>query len=137
MLSVIGAIQRPVVLSVGDDVRLGVSVGLATFDAADGIDASEALRRADLAMYAAKAAGRSGFAWFDHRLDEIRKRRSQLDRDLRLALERDELFLVCFNRNLILKAVAWKGSRRCCAGTTPSKALCRLQSSFPLLKRTD
>ncbi len=60
MLSVIGAIQRPVVLSVGDDVRLGVSVGLATFDAADGIDASEALRRAVLAMYAAKAAGRSG-----------------------------------------------------------------------------
>ncbi len=84
-----------------------------------------------------KPLAAAGFAWFDHRLDEIRKRRSQLDRDLRLALERDELFLGVSTGNLILKAVAWKGSRRCCAGTTPSKALCRLQSSFPLLKRTD
>jgi diguanylate cyclase (GGDEF)-like protein/PAS domain S-box-containing protein len=41
VLSVIGAIQRPVVLSVGDDVRLGVSVGLANFDAAAVLIAAE------------------------------------------------------------------------------------------------
>lgn len=92
--SIIETIRQPIALSRGDDVRLGVSVGLAELDGVECTDPSEVLRRADLAMYAAKTAGRNAFAWFDPGLDQIRKTRTQLDRDLKLALDRDEFFLV-------------------------------------------
>ena len=92
--SIIESIRQPICLSNGNEVILGVSVGLARYDSDDLTASSEVLRRADLAMYAAKTAGRNAFAWFDLRLDLDRKNTKDLDRDLKLALEQDEFFLV-------------------------------------------
>jgi len=42
--------------------RIGASVGLAVLDASG---SETAMRRADAALYAAKAAGRCTFRWYD------------------------------------------------------------------------
>ena len=67
----VAALGRPLALD-GRQVRSSVSVGVAStcpaadegIDGADGIDGAELLRRADTAMYAAKASG--GATWVAH-----------------------------------------------------------------------
>jgi diguanylate cyclase (GGDEF)-like protein len=51
------------------------------------------LKRADLAMYQSKSAGRNTVRFFDPHMQEVVQRRSELERDLREALARDELSL--------------------------------------------
>jgi diguanylate cyclase (GGDEF)-like protein/PAS domain S-box-containing protein len=53
----------------------------------------EPLRRADLAMYQAKGAGRNAIRFYDPRMQALVTARSELERDLRQALQRDELLL--------------------------------------------
>lgn len=51
------------------------------------------LKRADLAMYQSKSAGRNTVRFFDPQMQEVVLRRAELERDLREALARDELSL--------------------------------------------
>ncbi|MFD0554241.1 putative bifunctional diguanylate cyclase/phosphodiesterase [Streptomyces rectiviolaceus] len=85
---VVQALSRPFHLS-GDSVSVSASVGVAT--AVDSADAEELLAHADLALYAAKAAGKRQWRRFQQRL-HIR----MLERhDLQASLERaitDEQF---------------------------------------------
>ncbi|MBB5379108.1 diguanylate cyclase (GGDEF)-like protein [Deinococcus metalli] len=76
----------------GQALRLSVSVGVARFphDAAEGRDL---LLRADRAMYAVKRSGKNGFRLYSGHLLDQDERRQVLERDLRHALERGELFL--------------------------------------------
>lgn len=53
----------------------------------------ELLKRADLAMYQAKGAGRNTLRFFDPQMQAAVLSRAALDADLRLALQRDELLL--------------------------------------------
>ena len=53
----------------------------------------DVLKRADLAMYQSKSAGRNTVRFFDPDMQETVQRRSELARDLREALDRDELSL--------------------------------------------
>ena len=53
----------------------------------------DVLKRADLAMYQSKAAGRNTVRFFDPQMQETVQRRSELARDLREALSSDELSL--------------------------------------------
>ena len=76
---------------IGKDLHaLGASIGIALFPA-HGRNRQELLRRADIAMYAAKAAGRSRYALFDHSLELATQRRLQLRYELRRALDVGEL----------------------------------------------
>ena len=79
----------------GHVVALGASVGLAhAEELAGGEAAGDALLRdADVAMYAAKAAGKGRARVFEPELREGVVERADLAQDLRLALARDELFL--------------------------------------------
>ena len=51
------------------------------------------LKRADLAMYQSKSAGRNTVRFFDPHMQEVVQRRSELERDLRSALAQGELLL--------------------------------------------
>ena len=66
-------------------VTLGASIGIALAPA-DGLTAPELMRRADIALYRAKKAGRGTFRFFEAEMDKQVKRRAQLERDLREAI---------------------------------------------------
>ena len=68
------------------------SIGLTLCNSQQG-SASDLLKQADLALYAAKDAGRNGLALFTPELSRAAELRQQLEQELRLALERDELEL--------------------------------------------
>ena len=87
--AVLEALRRPI--EIGEqDVRITASLGIARCRAGE-CDGEELLRRADLALYAAKARGRDGFALYESSLDEAVRERRRLELDLRQALERDQL----------------------------------------------
>ncbi len=67
-----------------------VSIGIA-MQSTDGADADELLRRADIAMYAAKAAGGHRHVTYEPQLYDATVARMDLKADLRGALERGEL----------------------------------------------
>ena len=75
----------------GQSVEISTSVGIAR--AVSGGDATELMRRGDLALYAAKAKGRDQLAMFDEALDRQARERRGLELDLREAVSREELIL--------------------------------------------
>jgi diguanylate cyclase (GGDEF)-like protein len=77
--------DRPVVVT--------SSIGIASArDAADG--ATDLVRNADVAMYMAKANGKSGFAIFDPGMHVALRERNELSVELKRAVELDQLRLV-------------------------------------------
>jgi len=74
------------------EILVSCSVGIAVFPA-DGQVMDELMRRADAAMYEAKASGRDGARVFDSSIEVALRERQSLEQHLRLALERDEFSL--------------------------------------------
>ena len=76
------------------DVALEVSASIGiSLCPLDGDDAGELIRRADVALYAAKEAGPGVVRLYDAELDLRGRIQRQLKRDLRRALEEDELVM--------------------------------------------
>lgn len=76
----------------GHPVHLAVSVGIARAPQ-DGDDPAELMSHADLALYAAKAAGKATYRLYDASLDEKMRVRQALEAGLRSALEEHRLEL--------------------------------------------
>ena len=83
------ALEAPFHLD-GGEFFVSVSVGIAVADD-DDAGASDLLRDADAAMYAAKERGRSRFAVFDRTLRDRATARLTMEAELRRALDRDEV----------------------------------------------
>lgn len=77
----------------GREVRLASSIGIALYPE-DGRDAGTLLKHSDTAMYHAKESGRANFQFYNASMTAAAISRMELERDLRLALERDEFTLV-------------------------------------------
>ena len=89
---IIGAISLPFVL--GDDrIRITGSIGIAVHDK-DNESPDSLMGKADLALYRAKAEGRSTFRFFTDSMHSEMRQRVSLLADLRQAIENHELFLV-------------------------------------------
>jgi diguanylate cyclase (GGDEF)-like protein/PAS domain S-box-containing protein len=84
-------IAQPAVVQ-GESFTLSCSCGVAMFPR-DGADAATLLKNAASTMLRAKEGGRSTFHFFTPALDDRITERLTLERDLRQALERDELVL--------------------------------------------
>lgn len=76
----------------GDIVSIGCSVGLAR-KSTHGTSADALMKRADLALYAAKATGKGDYAWFELAMEESADRQRILRDELSVALEKDQLHL--------------------------------------------
>lgn len=80
-------------MEIGDlSVHLGSSIGIALFPS-NAVDADDLHKKADLALYRAKAEGRGTYRFFDNAMDEQLLRRRHLEADLRMAVENDQIHL--------------------------------------------
>lgn len=68
------------------------SIGVVIFDGLEHTT-EDLFRFADAAMYRAKQAGRNTICFYDPEIQSALEERTQLERDLRMAVERNELFL--------------------------------------------
>jgi diguanylate cyclase (GGDEF)-like protein len=76
----------------GHRIDIGASIGIAMAPT-DGIDADELLKKADMAMYAAKNSGGGGHRFFAMDMEEAVQERRALELDLRDALGTDQFRL--------------------------------------------
>jgi diguanylate cyclase (GGDEF)-like protein len=81
-------VQRPVRLA-GQEVSINASIGIARLDGQTGAD--ELLADADMAMYAAKNAGKARYEVFHAGMRESTRQRVRLEQDLARAVEAGEI----------------------------------------------
>ncbi len=114
----IQAIDRPIELG-GVMVHVSVSIGIALFPD-DGMTVVSLMKNADAAMYAAKAAGKNTFRFFNAAMTRRAEERLQIESDLRQAIEKGQLELffqpkICLASHLACGAealVRWRHPER-------------------------
>ncbi|MCP8884035.1 EAL domain-containing protein [Devosia sp. XJ19-1] len=87
----VAAMREPFLIE-HDMFLIGASVGIAMAPG-DGIRPDHLLRNADLALYRAKADGRSMLRFFESQMDSEQRERRLIEADLRGAIARQELVL--------------------------------------------
>jgi diguanylate cyclase (GGDEF)-like protein len=90
--TLIEQVSQPYMLD-GHRVTIGASVGIAIGDPGRSC-ADSMIRNADLALYAAKAAGRGKHCFYEPAMHSLASDRQMLENELRAALEREELSVV-------------------------------------------
>ncbi len=89
---ILAALRQPFDLGVGRQASISVSVGCALYPQ-DGSDAETLLRRADLALYAAKSAGRDRYLRFNTDFELAAQRQKSLLESVESALQQGRLSL--------------------------------------------
>jgi diguanylate cyclase (GGDEF)-like protein/PAS domain S-box-containing protein len=89
---IIDSLSRPYTIN-GNVVSIGASVGIVASDY-DDRTSDDLMRDADLALYAAKAAGKGCFRFFAPEMHEAARERQRIESDLRVALEKGQLRVV-------------------------------------------
>jgi diguanylate cyclase (GGDEF)-like protein len=84
---ILEAIAQPIVLGTAT-VHVSASIGISTIE--PGMTAEECLRRSDIAMYAAKRAGRNRQVWFDDQMEKELLERTRLEDEIRDAISKAE-----------------------------------------------
>ena len=88
--NIVADLSKPFKLSLSDDVRIGVSIGISLYPQHG--DSPEILMScADTALYHAKDRGRGCYAYFSEELTHTARERIALETRLRLAVEQQEL----------------------------------------------
>lgn len=79
----------------GNQIFVSASIGIA-LSPEDGTEASELLRKADIALYAAKRSGRACYRVFAEGMDDMLKHKHRVEHELRQALEGDRPIGIAF-----------------------------------------
>jgi diguanylate cyclase (GGDEF)-like protein len=87
--NILGQLSRPYMLD-KHEVFTSASIGI-TISPDDGSDSNTLLKNADMAMYEAKEQGRNTFRFFTSQMTERARQFMELDKDMRRALNQDEL----------------------------------------------
>ena len=88
---IVQAILAPFLLD-GHEVGVGISVGIAMAPG-DGVDATQLIRNADLALYRAKQDGRGTWRFFAPGMDDAARTKRSLELDLQTAVRAGQLEL--------------------------------------------
>ncbi len=102
-------------------LQITISIGITLFPD-DGSSVEELIKRADIAMYKAKEAGRNRVCFFSPELREIAETRLTIQRELRSALEQDQFRLRVQPK--VDQNGHWIGGEGWCAGNIHSGACC-------------
>ncbi|SNT37717.1 PAS domain S-box-containing protein/diguanylate cyclase (GGDEF) domain-containing protein [Noviherbaspirillum humi] len=89
---IVQAMNEPFTLARSSGHRVHASIGISMFPQ-DGADGDTLLKHADMAMYAAKAAGKGQFHFYQSHLSDRLILRVNKEQALRQAIERDEFVL--------------------------------------------
>jgi diguanylate cyclase (GGDEF)-like protein len=112
------------------NVRASIGVAVGRRDSAD-----ELFRDADVALYAAKAAGKDRFVVFRPEMQTAIHDRLDLERDLRQAVARDEFFLA-YQPIFDLGSLSPKGVEALIRWRHPTKGLVQPDDFIPLAETT-
>jgi diguanylate cyclase (GGDEF)-like protein len=128
------ALDQPFKLEGTGDATLKVtaSIGVAAGDRAC---ADELLRDADIAMYQAKWDGRHRYMLFESGMQTAVQTRMELEMDLRVALERDEFFLV-YQPTFNLRDMSPTGMEALLRWKNPKRGIVQPNDFVPLLEET-
>lgn len=89
---ILAEIAQPFILD-GHEMHISASVGI-TYCPKDGVDSRSLLKRADIAMYEAKTNGKNQYYTYEENsINSKTEHRLELEKDLRKAIERNELVL--------------------------------------------
>jgi len=122
------ACMQPVVLD-EQSLQVTISIGIVLFPD-DGGGVEELLKRADIAMYKAKDAGRNRICFFSRELQEIAESHLTIQRELRTALEEDQLTLYVQPR--VNQAGFWIGGEVLVRWQHPERGLLLPGSFIPI-----
>ena len=138
---IIETVIQPVVIK-GDAVSVGVSIGIAESNGPE-LSSEELLRRADIAMYRAKADTRHSFCRFTSDLDDVLVKKRSLRADLDTAIAEDQLRLeiqpiFCARSGSVISGevlMRWRHPTR--GEVTPSQFIPLAEESVQILKIGD
>jgi diguanylate cyclase (GGDEF)-like protein len=129
----IEALARPV--TIGDiDHTVTASIGIARPEMdCDSIDML--IRRADIALYAAKKNGRNGFCWFENGMEVELRTRNSLEADIRAAIPNDE-FVPYFEQQIDLVTGELAGFEMLARWVSPVRGLIPPDEFIPVAEET-
>ena len=130
----LSALREPFAAAEGAEVRITASVGIA-LGAAGQHDAAELLRHADVAMYAAKAAGKGRSAVFEPEMDSAIIGQLQMKAELARAVERGE-FTVHYQPTVALADGRLAGVEALVRWNHPERGLVPPLDFIPLAEQT-
>jgi diguanylate cyclase (GGDEF)-like protein len=132
-LRIIGLVEQPFDLS-GHRVSVGTSIGIA-FAPEHGTDAEALLKKADLALYAAKSGGRNDFRIFEPELTEAADIQKSMETELREAISRNE-FELHYQPVIDVKTCRICGAEAFVRWHHPSRGLLAPDQFLPLAEST-
>jgi diguanylate cyclase (GGDEF)-like protein len=129
---IISALRDPIVLG-EKEVFVRCSMGITVGGAGDSPD--EILRRADVAMYVAKAQGKGRFAIYDETMEKSIVGRLEVASELQRAVERQE-FIIHYQPSIVLSSGGIAGVEALLRWQHPTRGLVQPAEFIPVAEET-